>query len=136
MRYDPQFDRTLIAAFQQNAPAESSGIGALLPRASQPSMRVLRAVMRLAGQHAELLRHAERPWASITFSGTRHAITLAFEGVEGCAAGEAFLAALPDHEFTISRQLVADASVTSVVHDMLPVPRIVVEAELLLLDDC
>ena len=136
MRYDPQFDRASLAAFQQNAPTEASGTAALWPPARHPAMKVARAVMRLAGGHAEMLRHAERPWASITFSGTRHAFTLAFEGVEGVAAGEAFIAALPDHEFTISRQLVADASVTSVVHDTLPHPRMVVVVDLLLLDDC
>lgn len=102
----------------------------------QPWAQILAAVLRLAGGKAELLRHSERPWASVTFSGTRHAIALAFAGADALAAGEAFIAALPEHEFTIPRQLVADATVTSVDHETLPEPRMVVEVELLLLEDC
>ena len=99
-------------------------------------MQLLDAVMRLAGPHAELLRHAERPWASATFQGTRHTIALWFEGIEGAVPGEAFIAALPEHEFTISRQIVADAAVSEVDLEMLPRQRLTVEVELLLLEDC
>ena len=102
----------------------------------RPWMQLLSAIMRLAGERAELLRHAERPWASVTFSGTRHSITLAFTGMEAAAAGEAFIAALPEHEFAIRGQLVADAAVVSVDHLSLPEPKLTVEAELLLLEEC
>lgn len=100
-----------------------------------PWMPLLNALLELAGGKAELLRHAERNWASVTFTGTRHDITLAFKGAEAVAAGELFIAALPDHEFSIPRQLVADAAVLSVEHTLLPEPRLVVEAQLLLLED-
>ncbi|MGE3691873.1 MAG: hypothetical protein AB7F98_10885 [Novosphingobium sp.] len=103
--------------------------------ARRPWMPLLSALLELAEGKAELLRHAERPWASITFSGTRHSVSLAFSGAEAIAAGERFAEALPEHEFTIPRQLVADAAVTSVTHDMLPDPRMCIEAELLLLED-
>ena len=43
--------------------------------------------------------------------------------------------ALPDHEFTIPRQLVADAAVVAVEHTTLPEQRLEVTAELLLLED-
>jgi hypothetical protein len=101
-----------------------------------PWMPLVSALLELAGGKAELLRHAERAWASVTFTGTRHDVTLAFTGAEGVAAGEAFIAALPDHEFAIPRQLVADATVLGTEHTMLPEPRLVVEAQLLLLEDC
>jgi hypothetical protein len=42
---------------------------------------------------------------------------------------------LPDHEFLIPRQLVADAAVLSAEHNLLPEPRLLVEAQLLLLED-
>ncbi len=100
-----------------------------------PGTQLVRAVMQLAGGQAEILRHAERPWASVTFSGARHTLVLRFAGAEGCAAGEAFVAALADHEFTLRGQLVADAAVTAVVHDLLPEPCMVVDAELLLLEE-
>ena len=102
----------------------------------QPKTPLLSSLLKLAGGKAELLRHSERAWASITFSGTRHSITLAFTGEEAVAAGEAFLAALPDHEFAIPRQIVADASIVRVEHDMFPKPRLELEAELLLIEDC
>jgi len=143
MRFDPHFARHSAATLRHTAPA-GGPVAALTkqwpPRTRHPAARLLRAVLRLAGPQAELLRHAERPWASITFSGTRHSIMLQFNGAQSVMAGEAFIAALPEHEFHITGQLVADAAITSVVHDALagdpPAPRLVVEAELLLLEEC
>jgi len=135
MRIDPRADRSLIAAF--GAPEPAGGVSAgRWGRPRHPAMQLLRAVMALAGAEAELIRHSERVWASVTFSGTRHSIVLGFEGMAGVAAGEAFVCTLPDHEFAICRQIVADATVAAVAHEMLPAPRMVVEAELLLLEDC
>ena len=104
-------------------------------RARRPWLPLLAAVMELAGANAELVRHRERAWASITFSGSRHTMLLAFSGSEAVRAGEVFIAALPDHEFAIPRQLVADATVVSVEHSVLPQDRLIVEIELLLLED-
>lgn len=107
-----------------------------VPRtARRPWRQLLEAVMALAAGNAQLLRHAEHGWASVTFSGTRHVLRLAFTGTDGVIAGERFIAALPEHEFTIPRQLVADATVIAAEHTMLPVPKLVVEIELLLLED-
>lgn len=100
-----------------------------------PWLPLLSALMALAQGKAELLRHAERAWASVTFSGTRHTVVLAFTGTEAVAIGEAFIDALPEHEFAIPRQLVADAAVIAVEHTALPEPRLEVTAELLLLED-
>lgn len=106
-------------------------------RASRrPWLPLLSSLMKLAGGKAQVLRHSERPWASVTFSGARHSIVLAFAGEEAVAAGEEFIAALPDHEFAIPRQIVADASILRVEHVMLPEPRMEVKAELLLIEDC
>jgi len=46
--------------------------------------------------------HETHPWASVTFKGTRHKITLTMPNTSD------FLSELPDHEFPM---LVADASV-------------------------
>jgi hypothetical protein len=100
-----------------------------------PWMPLLSALLELAGGRAELVRHSERSWASVTFSGTRHTVVLAFTGPEPVEAGEHFIDALPEHEFAIPRQLVADAAVLRVDHSMLPEPRLEVEVELLLLDE-
>lgn len=106
-----------------------------IPGRRRPWAVLLSAVLNLAGGKAELLRHVERPWASVTFTGTRHTIALAFTGAEAVAAGEAFIAALPEHEFAIPRQLVADAAVISVEQTMLPEPKLTLEMELLLVED-
>jgi hypothetical protein len=100
-----------------------------------PWMPLLSALLELGGDKGELIRHAERSWASVTFSGTRHTVVLSFTGTEAVVAGEAYIDALPDHEFTIPRQLVADAAVVAVEHTALPEPRLEVTAELLLLEE-
>lgn len=122
MRIDPASDKGMIATLRQNG-------------ARGPWLRVLSAVLELAGDGAEFLRHSERPWASATFSGTRHVIGLRFTGREAIEAGEAFIAALPDHEFAITRQLVAEATITAVDHEIGPAPVLTLQAELLLLEE-
>ena len=54
---------------------------------------------------------------------------------EAVAAGELFIDALPEHEFAIVGSLVADAAITAVEHTALPEPKLVVTAELLLLEE-
>ncbi|WP_338468238.1 hypothetical protein RXV95_06725 [Novosphingobium sp. ZN18A2] len=97
--------------------------------------RLGRAIRVLAGPRAEILDHSETPWASVTFAGSRHAFTLSFDGCAVSHDGENFIAALPDHEFTLPGTLVADATVCRVDHRMVPAPRLVVRIELLLLDE-
>ena len=103
--------------------------------ARTPWMPLLSALLELAGGHGELVRHSDRSWASVTFSGTRHSVVIAFTGAAGIEAGEQFIAALPDHEFTIPRQLVADAAVLRADHTLLPALRLEVEVQLLLLEE-
>jgi hypothetical protein len=105
------------------------------PHARRPWLHLLSAVMEIAGPHAEMLQHTERPWASITFTGSRHVITLVFEGLAGLEAGDLFIAALPEHEFAVPGQLVADATVIAAEHVLLPEVRLEVEIELLLLEE-
>lgn len=100
-----------------------------------PAEKLREALSALAGGQAQVLSHSERAWASITFSGARHSLELVFEGIEAAKAGENFIAELPDHEFAIPGQLVADAAILSVDHTMLPDVRLAVKAELLLLQD-
>lgn len=121
MQHDPAILRTLAAS--------------ALRKGRRPWLALLAALFDLAQGQAELLRHSERNWASATFAGTRHTVTLAFTGTPAIAAGEGLIEALPDHEFTIPGQLVADAAVISVEQTALPQPRMVLELELLLLED-
>lgn len=118
--------------------AADPGVRSPSPRAHRrrgPWARLLSEVLDLAGPHAQFVRHSERPWSSATFSGARHGIVVSFRGAEATAHGETFIAALPDHEFTVPGHLVADATVIAVEHAQLPEPGMTVEAELLLLEE-
>ena len=97
--------------------------------------RLERALIALAAGHGRVLDHRERGWASITFAGTRHTVRLAFDTPEAIAGGEALIAALPDHEFTLPGRLVADATVSAVDHVAAPTEQLTVTCELLLLED-
>jgi hypothetical protein len=105
------------------------------PRPRGNWMRLLGQVLKLAGGHGDLVRHDERPWASVTFSGTRHTIALTFAGADAIAAAEAVIERLPDHEFDVPGHLVADAQVREVSHQHLPEQRLSMEIEILLLED-
>jgi hypothetical protein len=82
-----------------------------------------------------LLSHEEKSWASITFAGTRHEVVLEFCGPEAVAAGEELIERLPDHEFTLPGQLVADATISKVDHRFGAMERLEVTAVLLLLEE-
>lgn len=106
-----------------------------LAHRASPAERLLRAVREISGPHAEVLRHDESPWASITFSGARHRLVLRFAGSDAVSDGERFIAVLPEHEFKLRGRLVADATVTRVDHELVPAPLMEVECEILLLDE-
>ncbi len=108
-----------------SAPTRARGSGA----------RLVEAIVALADGQGNLTEHRQRPWASVTFSGTRHELAFEFAGVEAVAGAECLIAALPEHEFSIPRQMVADAAVVTVDHLLIPEPRMIVRCEVLMLDD-
>ena len=122
MQIDPNSDAAMLSAIRPRSPRT-------------PWMPLLSALLELAGGRGELVRHSERSWASVTFTGTRHTVVLTFSGADTIPAGEHFIDALPEHEFTIPRQLVAEATVVRVDHTALPLHRLEVEVQLLLLDE-
>ncbi|MEL6530846.1 MAG: hypothetical protein AAFQ27_12865 [Pseudomonadota bacterium] len=98
--------------------------------------RVREALLMLAEGRAGLLSHEEKAWSSITFTGTRHEVLLDFDGKDAVEVGEEFIANLPDHEFCIPGQLVAEATVREVDHRFgSDDERMVVTAVLLLLEE-
>jgi len=104
-------------------------------RRRTPSDTLRRALMEMAENQATIIDHKERSWASITFAGTRHQLDLVFEGTDAVEAAERFITNLPEHLFEIPGQLVADATVISVDHQLGPDPRMQVCTEVLLLED-
>ena len=97
--------------------------------------RLRAALLAICGGMGTVLGHEERAWASITFAGTRHELVLRFEGLEQVEAGELLIAQLPEHDFRIPGQLVADAIVTKVEHRFGPSETLTVTAALLLLEE-
>ena len=54
-----------------------------------------------------------REWASITFSGARHEITLRLVGAEADAAADAFAASLDAAEFRLRGHILADIALVA-----------------------
>lgn len=119
-----------LRAFETKAEATAM----LPPRRLSVAERLLRELREIAGPLAQVISHRETPWASITFTGTRHTMVLRFAGSDAASDGERFVLMLPDHEFRLRSKLVADASIARVDHELLPAPLMEVECELLLLD--
>ncbi len=140
MLYDDT--RTCTAAFDLETKSADAGAPASPSRRARRyrprrtvSDRVREALLMLANGRADLLTHEEKAWNSITFSGTRHEVMLDFNGAEAVTAGEDFIAELPEHEFRIPGQLVADATISEVDHRFGTGERMVVTAVLLLLEE-
>ena len=113
-------------------PAPRAGTPPRPPRG--PGRRLAEALLALTDGTGRIARHSVKSWASITFAGARHRFEMVFAGAEAVEAGENFIAFLPEHEFTIPGQLVADAAVTEVDHTLDP-PHLSVKCELLLLEE-
>lgn len=99
-----------------------------------PSERLAQALVMLAGGKGRITRQSEANWASITFAGTKHSLDIMFEGEAAIELGEDFIADLPEYEFSIPGQLVADAEITKVNHRAAP-PLMKVTCELLLVEE-
>ncbi|MEP0391544.1 MAG: hypothetical protein ABJ205_13065 [Erythrobacter sp.] len=97
--------------------------------------RLREALLKLSGHCATCVKHEEKAWSSITFSGTRHEVTLRFDGAEAVANGEELMELLPEHEFSIPGQLVADATIREVDHHFGMNERLEITAVLLLLEE-
>jgi hypothetical protein len=70
------------------------------------------------------------PWASVTFAGARHRLTMV---AARSASLDAWLASLPEAEFRLRGHLVADLAITGVTRTGDPVE---VTLEILTVEDC
>ncbi|WP_235054391.1 hypothetical protein [Novosphingobium lindaniclasticum] len=131
MHVNPAHDRSMLQSARE-------AVGASAPRAFSrgPWLPLLAELLKLAGSRVEFLRHAERPWSSAMFCGSRHTVALAFNDRQAIADGERLIEALPEHEFAIPGQLVADAAISAADHRAGPLPSLTLEIELLLLEEC
>ena len=68
---------------------------------------LLEQISALVGpSHVKMIR--ERPWASITFSGTRHYVTIRQAVQESATLPPSFAEQLSEHEFDLPGHFVAD----------------------------
>lgn len=81
-------------------------------RRRDPGSLLASQLEALAGSRARVTLKRERPWASITFSGTRHSFAVDWPGAAESGDMENLATALPDHEFAIPGYFVADILVT------------------------
>lgn len=79
-------------------------------RHSHTAVRLIRQLIELLGPGAELVRAHEREWASATFSGARHSLLLRLPVIGQAAPVPVVIATLPEHEFDLDRQIVADCT--------------------------
>lgn len=131
------FDSAILETKSADTPDEASTppVPARYRPRRTTADRLREALVALTQGRAELVSHEEAPWSSITFTGTRHEVTLRFSGREAVEVGEEFIDVLPEHEFRIPGQLVADASVREVDHRFGADERMEATCVLLLLEE-
>lgn len=73
--------------------------------------RLVTALLDLAGADGEVVIGSLTPWASATFVGARHGVTLILKGDDSQERAATLAESLPEAEFAIAGHLVADLSV-------------------------
>ncbi|HKX22074.1 MAG TPA: hypothetical protein VJM81_02230 [Rhizorhapis sp.] len=81
------------------------------PVKRDPHARLLRLLLAMAGEGAEILSSSGRPWSSATFSGARHKTVLKISGGDAHVRAQQFAAKVPEAEFRLPGHIVADAVV-------------------------
>ena len=90
--------------------------------------RALRTWFTALGAPLTVEALASRPWASITFSGERHRLTLCLPGPGAQAAVDTFLDGLEEREFALRGHLLADIAAAGIERDADGQIRLVLEA--------
>lgn len=85
-----------------------------VPIRRDPHSRLMTQIASLAGENALIRESHSRPWASATFVGAQHFITLEFSETSGDTPdAQAFIDRLPEAEFSVPGHIVADATIDS-----------------------
>jgi hypothetical protein len=95
------------------------------------SENLLRALRQLIPDGNISVIH-ERPWHSLTFSGIQSCITITLQTDDHVNVANKFARDLPDHQFNLGKQLIADIEVIQQTADQSQ-SRLMVDA--LILDD-
>ena len=97
-------------------------------RAGAELRRALRVNFVNFGASVTFESLTSRPWASITFAGERHRLTLCLPGPGAQAAVDAFLDGLADREFALHGHVLADIEATGIARDADGQIRLTLEA--------
>jgi hypothetical protein len=81
-------------------------------RPRSPGSLIASQIEALAGNRVTVAMKRERPWASITFAGTRQSFVIDWQGTAEPDGMHNLAKALPDYEFAIPGYFVADMLVT------------------------
>lgn len=100
-----------------------------------PATPLIRALLLRAQGKAELIEARSTAWASITFSGQRHAIELKWAGETALDDAAAFAAGLDAHEFNLRGHIVADILVAEQAQRREGTPQVQMLIEALTLED-
>ena len=90
-------------------------VDATHPRARQrdPASSIADQIRALAGGRVRVTLERERPWASITFTGTRHSFVVERTDATTPDDMKNLARALPEHEFAMRAYFLADILVTN-----------------------
>ena len=90
--------------------------------------RALRAIFVMFGAAVTFDDIVSRRWASITFSGERHRLSLSLPGPGAQAAVDAFLDGLEDRDFALRGHILADIEAAGIQRDSDGQIRLTLEA--------
>lgn len=96
--------------------------------AGEELKRALRVIFVMFGAAITFDTIVSRPWASITFSGERHRLSLCLPGPGAQAAVDAFLDGLEDRDFALRGHILADIEATGIQRDADGQIRLTLEA--------
>lgn len=95
--------------------------------------RLARAVQNWCGEECRLEDQTERPWASATFTGQRHRLTLIMSGNGAHDMADRFDSRCGEIDFAFPRMILADMVVMR--RDNLHTGEVRLEVEALTIDD-
>ena len=94
---------------------------------------IAQIISKLSPANVTVVETFTKPWASVTFSGARHEMTLLVEGSQALHVSEALKATIRCEEFDIKGHLVADILINHLSADQSSV-RLDIEALTVVLD--
>lgn len=80
----------------------------LRKRRKDVGSQLIEQIRALAGPNYDVKMVRERPWASITFSGTRHRVAISRSMAGDTGLPPSFTGQIADHEFDLPGHFVAD----------------------------